>query len=73
MSNLWERNRLLIVVYLPIMILVLFHIMSLNQPVLSGKALFSCMTPPRTNEVQATRAKVEIKGAHGGQVFVAAK
>lgn len=73
MRNHWGRNRLWIVLNVPIVALVLFHIMSLKQPLLLGKALFTGTRPPLNNEVQTTRAKAEIKGAHGGQVFVAAK
>ncbi|EWM20265.1 Protein of unknown function DUF288 [Nannochloropsis gaditana] len=73
MRNLWERNCLMIAVNLPIVVLVFFNIRSLNQLLLSGKALFSGPSPPLNNELQATRAKAEIRGAHGGQVFVAIK
>jgi len=73
MRNLWGRNRLLIALYVPFVALVLFHIMSLKHAPLLGKVLFTGTRPPLNNKVLATRAKAEIKGAHGGQVFVAAK
>jgi hypothetical protein len=73
MRNLGERNRLWIV---PIVVLVLFYVMSVKhgaRPLFSVKALFSDNNFPFDDEIQAARGMAEVKGAHGGQVFMAAK
>lgn len=72
MRNFGERNRLWIV---PIVVLVVLHVMSVNhgaRPHFSVKALFSHNNFPFDDEIQAARGMAEVKGAHGGQVFMAA-
>jgi hypothetical protein len=60
----------------PIVVLVLLHVISVNhgaRPLFWVKVLFLDNNLPFDDEIQAARAMAEVKRAHGGHVFMAAK
>ena len=75
MRNFVERNRLWLLVIV-LVFLVLFHTTSVGrvaQPFSSVETLFTGKIVAFDEEVQAAKAKAEVKGAHGGEIFVAVK
>ena len=78
MRNFVERNRLWLhtMVIVSLVFLVLFHTTSVGrvaQPFSSVASLFTGKIVAFDEEVQAAKAKAEVKGAHGGEIFVAVK
>jgi hypothetical protein len=73
MRNFVERNRLWLLINVFLVFVYIANVGRVAQPLSSVETLFTGKIVAFDDEVQAAKAKAEVKGAHGGEVFVAVK
>lgn len=73
MRNFVERSRLWLLVIVPLVFLVRYHSTSVGRAALLYSSVETLGKIVAFDEVQAAKAKAEVKGAHGGEIFVAIK